>query len=114
MTKGVKIALGIGIPLALGSVYWFGIRNRRPALSFQTIDWLNKKGEVQFGFSRNTFSLNKATGGIEAGKTFSNKYRLNIQPQSGDKIVFTVTDTKSGNVVETRTIDFKSKLEYYG
>jgi hypothetical protein len=114
MTKGAKIAIALGIPLTLFGTYWFVIRNRRPQLSFESIDWLNKGGVVRFGNTENTFSDSKGFGAT-AGKTYSDRYTMTASPDGKGIVVFDVfknSGTGAGKKVESITIDFPAKLKY--
>ena len=43
MNKTGKILLGVGLPLAVLGVYWFGVRNRKPFFMLSKYDFVNKK-----------------------------------------------------------------------
>lgn len=111
MTKGTKIAVGVGVGVTLFGVYWFRIRNRRPSIKVESIDWLNKKATVKFGNFESVYGLNGAVGGVGAGSTYSNKYTME-QLLDEDTLIFKVINTTNQEVVEQLTVDFKSKLVY--
>jgi hypothetical protein len=109
MKKGVKIALGVGIPLGLFATYWWGVRNRRPKLKFEAIDWENNNGVVKFGKTVNPFDLHNGKS-FSAGASFNpNKYNASIS-SDGNKVKFDVY--KENHLIETQTIDFAKKLIY--
>lgn len=109
MTRGGKIALGIGIPVVLFSAYWFGIRNRRPYFSFESIDWTNKRGIVKFGNTENSFDLSGGKG-FNAGNTYnSDLYSATINSE-GEKVFFKVF--KKDKLIQETVIDFTTNTKY--
>lgn len=112
MTKNIKTALLLGVPLVTFGTYWFLIRNRRPILSFESIDWLNKRGVVKFGSTKNNFNENKSFA-AGAGKTYSDLYSMTASPDGKGKIIFNVF--KNGTLkVESVVVDFAARLKYEG
>ena len=113
MNKGAKLALWIGIPATLFSIYWFGVRNRQPKLIFERIDYGNKNGVVRFGSTENSFSINKGFS-ANAGKTYSDRYTMTSESDGPDKIVFKVFKHAGGmsEEIEKVTLDFKAQLKY--
>lgn len=84
-------------------------RERKPSLNIlPNIDWSNKIPTIQFGNNKEALSNN--TGISDAGITYSKKYLLNYK-KDGNIMILQVKK-RNGDVVETKTIDFKSKLIY--
>ena len=76
MNKTAKILLGVGLPLAVLGVYWFGIRNRKPFFMLSKYDFVNNKTNVDFGYNQKIVALGDS-GEMTAGKTYNpNKYKL--------------------------------------
>ena len=113
MTKGAKIALGIGIPLALGSLYWFVIRKRRPSFYVSKVDWTNKTASVMFGNTLHTLGANGSSA-IGAGKTYDNSEwtLMSIGNMNGLLTLKLINKVTPNTPTETIVIDFKSKLMY--
>lgn len=102
-----KIALfTLPILVVVGGVIL--IRRRMPSLQVVSTDWDNSTAVIKFG--NNTQDIPLATGEMNAGYTYSNRYTLNYTPM-GKKMVFKITDS-DGKVVRQMTIDYFSKLIY--
>jgi hypothetical protein len=109
MNRSTKIILGVAVPLAIFGGYWFITRNREPYLDLDGTDWMNSIANVKFG--KNTKSVPVGGSGIlNAGSTFSDKYRLEYS-SSGKNITFFVKD-KDGNIYDKRVVDFGAKIIY--
>ena len=100
------ILFSIPIVVVVGGVVWF--RRRIPSLSVISTDWDNAKAVIRYG--NNTQDVELASGQMNAGYTYSNKYTLKYTP-SGKKMVFKIVDS-DGKVVREMTIDYFSKLIY--
>jgi hypothetical protein len=110
MNKTGKILLGVGLPLAVLGVYWFGVRNRKPFFMLSKYDFVNNKVNVDFGYNKKTVSLGDS-GEMTAGKTYNpNKYKLVFT--SKDKTLEFVIKNKDGEEVSKQIIDFGAKIVY--
>ena len=110
MKNTTKIILGIGVPLALFSAYWFLYRNREPILKLDDTDWNNNQAVIKFGRNKQNVPLGN-NGEMNAGSTFNpDGYKLTFT-SSGKKMVFYVRD-KNGNLVDKQTLDFGAKIIY--
>jgi len=110
MNNTQKIILGVAIPVVVLSIYWFGIRNRKPMLLLSKYDFRNNKTNVTFGYNEKTVALGDS-GEMNAGMTYNpNKYTLIFTTK--DKIIEFVVKNKNGEEVEKQTIDFGSKIVY--
>ena len=110
MNKTGKILLGVGIPLAVLGVYWFGVRNRKPFFMLSKYDFVNNKVNVDFGYNKKTVALGDS-GEMTAGKTYNpNKYKLVFT--SKDKTLEFVIKNKDGEEVSKQIIDFGAKIVY--
>lgn len=84
-------------------------RERKPSLEIDpSVDWGSKTPTVKFGLNKE--ALSNVNGSIDAGMTFSNKYSLHYKTQ-GNLMILEVRNRK-GEVIETKTIDFKGKIIY--
>lgn len=84
-------------------------RNRKPSIRIMpNIDWREKIPTIRFG--NNTESLNKSEGVLNAGVTYSEKYLLYYK-KTGNKMVLEVKN-RYGEIYESKTIDFQSKIIY--
>lgn len=109
MNTTQKIVLGLSFSLAIFGGYWFITRNREPYLDLDGTDWMNSIANVKFG--KNTKSIPVGGNGIlNAGSTFSDKYRLEYS-SSGKNITFFVKD-KDGNIYDKKVVDFGAKIIY--
>jgi hypothetical protein len=110
MNKTGKILLGVGLPLAVLGVYWFGVRNRKPFFMLSKYDFVNNKVNVDFGYNKKTVALGDS-GEMTAGKTYNpNKYKLVFT--SKDKTLEFVIKNKDGEEVSKQIIDFGAKIVY--
>lgn len=106
MTK--KNIILITTPLILIGVY-FLYRERKPSLEINpSVDWDNKVPTVKFGHNKE--ALSNRSGSIDAGITFSNRYSLDYSTKGN--IMTLEVKNRRGNVVETKTIDFKGRIIY--
>jgi hypothetical protein len=64
---------------------------------------------VKFGKNNRSISIGES-GTIDAGSTYSDKYRLEYS-SSGKNITFYVKD-KEGNLIDKQTLDFGAKIRY--
>ena len=104
-----KIVLGLSFSLAIFCGYWFITRNREPNLNLDETDWMNNLANVKFGRNNRSISIGES-GTLDAGSTFSDKYRLDYS-SSGKNITFYVKD-KDGNIYDKRVVDFGAKIIY--
>ena len=114
MNKGVKIALGISIPVILGGIYWFFYRKREPTFEIESVDWDNKNARIIYGSTTHLMGLD-GIGGYGAGATYDNKeFTLEQTIGQGDKLIMKLIPKPfdSSAPIKTITIDFKSKLIY--
>lgn len=102
MTRGQKIAIGFGAALALTGAYFIFIH--KPSFKVKSIDWSRKRGIAKLGTKELTFSTNMGSNSVE-----SKGYTLTSEPY-GDLVRLNLF--KNGNLIESETIDFKSKLRY--
>jgi hypothetical protein len=105
-----KIILGVAVPLAFFSAYWFIYRNREPLLNLEETDWVNNSVVAKFGRNKKTLSLGNS-GEMNAGATYNpKKYKLTFDT-NGKNMVFYVKDQK-GNLLDKQTLDFGAKIRY--
>jgi hypothetical protein len=110
MNKTGKILLGVGLPLAVLGVYWFGVRNRKPFFMLSKYDFVNNKVNVDFGYNKKTVALGDS-GEMTAGKTYNpNKYKLVFT--SKDKTIEFVIKDKDDKEFSKQIIDFGAKIVY--
>ena len=109
MNTKQKIFLGLSFSLAIFGGYWFITRNREPYLDLDGTDWMNNRANVKFGKNNRSISIGES-GTIDAGSTYSDKYRLEYS-SSGKNITFYVKD-KNGNIYDKRIVDFGAKIIY--
>ena len=109
MNKITKIILGVAVPLAIFSGYWFITRNREPYLDLDGTDWMNNIANIKFGRNKKSVSIGN-DGEMNAGATYSDKYKLTFT-SSGKNMTFYIKD-KEGNVYDKKVIDFGAKIIY--
>jgi hypothetical protein len=109
MNKTTKIILGIAVPLAVFSGYWFIFRNREPSLNLEETDWLDNIAVIKFGRNKKSVALGN-NGEMNAGSTYSDKYKLDFKTEK-NLMIFYVKD-KNGNLIDKQTLDFGAKIRY--
>ena len=109
MNKKTKIILGIAVPLAFLSGYWFIFRNREPFLNLEETDWFGNIAVIKFGKNKKSVALGNI-GEMNAGSTYSDKYKLEFKTEK-NLMIFYVKD-KDGNLMDKQTLDFGAKIRY--
>lgn len=104
-----KTLLWVITPLALVGAYYFVYRHRQPYLEvLPNVDWQNRVPTIQFG--NNTEALSEKQGVVDAGRTYSSKYKLFYKT---DKNIMTLEVVSNyGKVIQKMFIDFRGKLIY--
>lgn len=95
--------------LVLVGLYFFVYKNRVPKLKINpNVNWNDKISQLQFG--NNKTSLQFTSGVLDAGSSFSDKYKL-VYRISGNTTILEVKD-KNDNIIDKQTIDYKNKIIY--
>lgn len=107
-----KAILSVVLLSACFGFYWYIFRNRLPILDLEETDWLSNLAVIKFGNNEKKVSIGNS-GEMKAGSTYSNKYKLMFFSENKEKhiMVFNLIDNL-GQIVETKTIDFKTKITY--
>ena len=109
MTKKVKIFVGIASVIGVYGVFYFLVyRKRKPIFEILDYQWDKKYLDAKFG-NKDVRISEYVAGETNAGNTFDEKlYELTYIPLNNGKV--SVTITKNSLPIESKVIDFDSRL----